>query len=337
MGPPIRVLVADDSPLAREVLRALLESDPGIRVVGEAGDGLEAAAMARALKPDLVTMDLRMPVMDGIEAIAEIMAISPVPILVVSAHSDAKLACEALARGALDVVGKPDLGDGPAFVAKVRLLAGVRVITHMRHAGQAMEASTAPAAEGRFRVFAVASSTGGPQALSELLGALPAEFPGSMVVAQHIADGFAEGLAEWLAGQCRIAVRLAQSGEALQPGTAFISPSETNLAVMPSGRLWLEERSGGQVYRPSCDVLLSSVAYAYRARSVGVILTGMGHDGVAGLGRIATAGGVTLAQDESSSAIFGMNRAAIEAGHVQKVLALPEMAAEMRSLAASGG
>ena len=334
----IRVLVVDDSVAARAILRTMLESDKRIQVVGEAGDGLQAIAMAMDLRPDVVTMDLQMPGMGGIEAIGEIMANSPVPILVVSGQSDARLACEAISRGALDVVGKPDISQGPSLVAKVKLLAGVPVITHIRRHPQPAPPhipAPQPASEDGRLVFAVAASVGGPQALAELLGSLPPGFFNPMVVAQHISEGFAAGLAEWLDAQCPLSVRLAEEGEVLRPGVVFISPSESNLTVTRRGTLKLEKCEVKQVYHPSCDRLLSSVADAYGDRAVGIILTGMGRDGVAGIARIAQAGGITLAQDEESSIVFGMNAEAIKLGHVRAVIPLSEMGKRMCGLAAA--
>jgi two-component system chemotaxis response regulator CheB len=350
----IRVIVVDDSPVARTVLRAHLESDPGIRVVAEAGDGREAVELVHRHLPDLVTMDLAMPVMGGLEAIEEIMATRAVPILVISGVADSQAACEAVARGALEVIDKPepDPAARAAFLARVRILAGVRVITHLRvRRAPRPEARTAapgdpistgpictgpiaagPAAEWP-RLFAIASSTGGPQVLASLLPQLPAGFPCPVVIAQHIAEGFAAGLAEWLAGLCEIRVRLARDGEPLRPGTAYVSPAESHLAVGADKSLLLLPRAPGDLYRPSCDVLLKSVAASCGARGVGIILTGMGSDGAAGLGQLRRAGGITLAQDEASSVVFGMNRVAIESGAVQQVLPAERIGPQMLMLA----
>jgi len=364
----IRVVIADDSSLARGLLRAILEGEDGIEVVGEAANGRQAVELVRALRPSLVTMDLEMPVMDGLEAIADIMCTRAVPILVVSSVADAHRALDAVARGALEVVAKPDTSPEAAahLVSKVRLLAGVSVITRLRPrtaalAGPAAPGAAAapdaaarpapvpvpapadtPAAAGTAfpRVFAIASSTGGPQALAEILPALPPGFPCPVLVAQHISDGFAQGMADWLGSLCKLPVRLARDGDLLAPGTIHIAPSEQHLAVGAAQRLVLRARAPGDLYRPSCDVLLASVAAAFGARATGIILTGMGHDGAAGLAAIRAAGGSTLAQDEASSVIFGMNRVAIERGAAQRVLPLSAMAAAMLDQvrgAAAGG
>jgi len=345
----IRVLLADDSSLARDMLRSLLEYDGGIEVVGEAKNGREAVRLAVELKPDLVTMDMEMPVMSGMDAIAEIMATRAVPILVVSSTADAGQACAAVAHGALDAVSKPTLdpATGAAFVAKVKMLAKIRVITHIRSRFSEKPAvpitpcpqppistlTPRPGDDDSSRVFAIVSSTGGPQALAAILGQLPQDFSCPLLISQHIADGFAPGLAEWLAVICKLPVRLAREGDPLAPGTVYVSPSETNLAVTRSRRIALVPRLSGEIYHPTCDVLLASVAAVYGRQGVGIILTGMGSDGAAGIAKIHNAGGTTLAQDEASSVIFGMNKIAIERGAVQQVLPADEIPGAMCRLA----
>jgi len=292
-----------------------------------------------------------MPVMGGMDAIGEIMATHAVPILVVSSVADAKNACAAVALGALDAISKPELDDAATagFVAKVKMLAKIPVITHLRSRAAAKTLPEAihplppqvspagsvqtPPSSDTGRLFAIASSTGGPQALSLILGSLPAVFPCAILISQHIADGFAQGMAEWLAGVCKLPVRLAREGEAVMAGTVYVSPSEANLAVTPSRRMTLAPRLAGEIYHPTCDVLLASVAAVYGRQGVGIILTGMGRDGAAGIEKIRQAGGATLAQDEASSVIFGMNKVAIERGGVQMVLPTGEIPQAMCRLA----
>jgi two-component system chemotaxis response regulator CheB len=350
----IRVLITDDSSMARSLLRAFLEDETGIEIVGEASNGRQAVDMARELKPNLITMDLEMPVMNGMDAIEEIMCSKAVPILVVSSVADAQNALEAVGRGALEVVRKPDYSPEEAadFVAKVRMLAGVSVITRMRPRvapigdlpplPMALPTFTAPpvppilSSSGLAHyshIFAIASSTGGPQALAQLLPALPAGFPAPVVIAQHISDGFAGGMAEWLNSLCQLPVRLASEGEVVQPGVIYISPSERHLSITSARRFTLVERGGADIYRPSCDVLLNSAAEIFGRNTIGIILTGMGNDGAKGMARIREKGGVTLGQDEATSVIYGMNRVAIESGAVQRVLPIESMAAAMNQLA----
>ncbi|MDR3369129.1 MAG: chemotaxis-specific protein-glutamate methyltransferase CheB [Rhodoferax sp.] len=341
----IRVLIADDSSLARSLLRSFLENESDMDVVGEAANGREAVELARELKPDLITMDIEMPVMNGMDAIEEIMCSKAIPILVVSSVADARNALDAVGRGALEVVSKPDYTPEEAanFVNKVRLLAGVVVITRLRPRKAADTAPPLPqrqpsvfapvsGADNYARVFAIACSTGGPQALAQILPALPAGFPCPVVIAQHISDGFAGGMVEWLARLCKLPVRLAADGDALQSGVIHISPSEQHCSVTPSRRIAFVKRTPQDIYHPSCDVLLGSVAEVFRQQAIGIILTGMGRDGAQGIARIRAMGGLTLGQDEASSIVYGMNRVATEAGDVQQVLPLDAIAGEMLRL-----
>lgn len=351
MTPAIKILIVDDSMAARAALRSMLETQPDITVVGEAVNGRDALELIPRLKPSLVTMDLEMPVMGGMEAIQRIMCSKAVPILVVSSVANATNACEALRLGALDVISKPRLNseDVPLFIEKVRLLADIVVITRRREqpsdAGLAPEAGPGPPIVGpqlsvnhpltARRTFAIAVSTGGPQALARILPSLPAEFPGNILIAQHITDGFAAGLAQWLNSLCPLNVTLAIDQEPIEPGKVYISPSEKHLTCA-DGRIRLCERQPGDLYHPSCDALLSSVAEACGPRAVGIIMTGMGSDGVTGLTSIRAAGGITLAQNEATSVIYGMNQMAVEAGVVDRLLPLEEIPAVMVHLASMG-
>jgi two-component system, chemotaxis family, protein-glutamate methylesterase/glutaminase len=363
---PIRVLIADDSSLVRGLLRSILQTQPDIEVVGEATNGQQAIELTASLRPHLVTMDLEMPGVDGLQAIEAIMCSRAVPIVVVSSAADALHALQAVEHGALEVIAKPDTSPASmaAFVAKVRMLAGVAVITRLRPrtspapaplltsasgASHAMGTST-PAphplsaqALGWARrpsfpwVFAMAASTGGPQVLAQILPGLPVGFSCPVLVAQHISDGFAQGMVDWLASLCRLPVQLAREGQTLQPGMIYIAPSERNLAVTRQGNLHLPLRADGDPYHPRCDVLLEAVAQAFGAQAVGIVLSGMGHDGAAGMAAIAAAGGRTWAQDEASSLIFGMNQIAIARGAVQQVLAPSAILAHMCALGGAQG
>ncbi|MCF8210195.1 MAG: chemotaxis-specific protein-glutamate methyltransferase CheB [Rhodoferax sp.] len=337
---PIRIVIADDSSFARSLLRSFLEEAPDIEIVGEASNGRMAVEMARELKPSLITMDLEMPVMGGLEAIEEIMCSKAVPILVVSSVADAQNALAAVGRGALEVMRKPDFSPEEAaeFVAKVRMLAGVMVITRMRPRTAApLQHTPAPAAPPPLsgnasqypRLFAIACSTGGPQALAQILPDLPANFACPIIIAQHISDGFAQGMVDWLAKLCKLPLRLAQDGDLLQGGVVYIAPSERHCSVNPARSISLLERSPGDIFRPSCDVLLNSVAQVFGHRAVGIILTGMSSDGSKGLARIRQQGGQTIAQNEASSVVYGMNRVAIDAGSAQQVLSVEAIAPAM--------
>lgn len=326
----MRVLVADDSATARGLIRALIEEASGLTVCGEAENGRQAVEQVLALRPDIVTMDLRMPVMDGMEAIEEIMALRATPILVLSDMADARNAMAAVARGALEATHKPGLDDGAVFTARLRLLAGVPVIRHIRRKLPAAPPDSAPAAEpakcGAGRVFAIAASTGGPQALAQVLPRFPADFPAPVLVVQHISDGFAAGMAAWLNDLCPLPVALAREGEPLVAGRIYLADSAAHLAVTAGRRIQIRPRAAKDIYRPSCDVMLCAVAEVFGRRAVGVILTGMGRDGVRGMAAIRQAGGATLAQDEATSVVYGMNREAVAAGSIQLVLPLAEIA-----------
>lgn len=351
MNNKIRVLLADDSALARGLLRSYLEEDGGFELVGEAADGMEAVMMAQDLRPDLITMDLEMPRMGGLEAIREIMASCATPILVVSNVADARNAYDAVALGALDVVRKPttDTSDRAEFVSKARLVSGVKVITHVRaqrvplqlHLTLSQEVEpdvlrpvSDPVCCGRpSKLVVIASSTGGPQALAKILSELPADFPAPILIAQHIALGFAVGMAEWLASLCVLPVQMGHEGMPLCAGVVTIAPSEFHMSIDPDFRLRLKPHQDGDIYRPSCDVLMASAAQVLGERCIGIVLTGMGRDGLRGIQAIRDAGGRTLAQDEASSVIYGMNALAIDSGAVQQVLSLERMAAMINKLA----
>jgi len=338
------VLVVDDSLVAREMLSHILGSDAGIEVIGTATDGAEAVEMTALLRPDLVTMDIHMPRMDGIEATERIMAYTPTPVLVVSSSvygEGVGRAFDALACGALDVVLKPAPRDWAGLddiardlVRRVRMLSQVRVITHVRgrHAGRrAVCARTDP---GSGSVVAIGASTGGPSALREVLGGLPAGLPAPILVTQHIAEGFIPGLVEWLDTACAIRVRVAEDGCALLPGTAYLAPTGKDL-VIDGGAVRLANPAASQVHAPSADVLFESVARSRGPAAVGVLLTGMGADGARGLGLLRDVGAATIAQDEATSVVFGMPRAAIERGAAERVLPLNDIAGAIAALVTS--
>lgn len=324
---PTRVLVADDSGLFREVLSRVITAEPAFEVVATAADGNEAARLARELRPDVITMDINMPDADGFSGIARIMAEAPTPILVLTATPEETVGFRALSLGALDILEKPraevDLDAyGTTLRSRLRLLAGVRVIRHLR----GLRAQRLPATRraARADVVVVGASLGGPRALAALLRALPAGFAAPMLVVQHIADGFTEGLASWLDQESDLTVRTARDGEALRPGLVLFAPTGRHL-VVEKGCARLSDAPAVESFKPSVTPLFLSAAEAYGARVCGVILTGMGRDGAEGLRAIRDAGGSTIAQDEASSAVFGMPRAAIEARAVERILPLEEI------------
>jgi two-component system chemotaxis response regulator CheB len=324
---PIRVLVADDSELFRELLVKVIAADPGFDVVAIAADGNAAAALARSVRPDVITMDLNMPDADGFSGIARIMAETPTPILVLTANREEAVGFRALSLGALDILEKPqattDLDEyGQLLRSRLRLLAGVKVIRHLR--GLRERRAVPERAAPRPEVVVVGASLGGPRALATLLRGLPATFPVPIAVVQHIADGFTEGLASWLASESHLQVIEARDGERLRAGRVVVAPTGRHLLVA-DGVARLSDAPPVDTFKPSVTPLFLSAARVYGARACGVILTGMGRDGAEGLKAIHQAGGPTLAQDEATSAVFGMPRAAIELGAVDRVLPIDDI------------
>ena len=340
-GQRIRVLICDDSPLTREMLAQIIGSDPIIDVIGFASDGQQAVELVSSLRPDLVTMDIHMPKVDGLEATRRIMAYTPVPILVVSSSVYGEgmgLAFEALQFGALEVIKKPEPKDwadleriGRDIIRKIKILSRVKVITHVSGRDRDRKRDTAQVPQRQHRasrevgIVAIGSSTGGPSALHAILSQLPENFPVPIVIAQHIADGFIPGLVDWLDNNCGLHVAEAQQDQAVLPGTAYFAPTGRNLEVVGSRTQFVKPQPG-QLYIPSADTLLASVAKSYGRRSLGVILTGMGADGAKGLRAMHDLGAYTVAQDEATSVVYGMPRAAKDAGAVDKVLPIERIA-----------
>jgi two-component system chemotaxis response regulator CheB len=336
----IRVLVVDDSSLFRAAFAAVLQSDPELKVVATAKNGLEAVDKVQEHRPDIVTMDVNMPVLNGYEAVEKIMAFCPTPIVMVTA-SASKQAEEGIIRalglGALDVAGKPDLArpegreHARQLIEKIKVLSKARVIRHMAglrlfHSDQRLRP---PPKAQHWGVVAVASSTGGPAALARILSSLPADLAAAVVVAQHIADGFTQMLVHWLSTVTALKVVEAQPHTPLMPGNVVVGPSGRHVEVDQDEKLRLLDTPPVHGCRPSGDVLLSSVAKTFGSRAVGVILTGMGRDGAEGAQAVRRRGGCVIAQDEASCVIFGMPKATIDEGAADKVLPLDEIGGEI--------
>lgn len=334
MSKKIAVLVVDDSPLCRELIVDALQKDPEIEIVGTAENGEEAVAKVRDLKPNVVTMDVDMPVLDGLSATERIMGETPVPILVLTAdprHQAPELTHRSLAVGALALQVKPALDAGPAawnLAREVKLLSTVKVIRHLRgtkkpHVPAAAEAAAAPAAfaaQSTVGVIAVASSTGGPQVLQKFLSELPADFPVPIVVVQHINAAFADSLVGWLQVTTKLKVKMAADGDLLTPGTVLIAPAAAHTTIPMRGKLAVKQGEAREGHIPSATLLLESAARAYGRRALGMILTGMGNDGVDGMAAIRAAAGKTVAQSQESCVVFGMPGAAIARGVVDHVV-----------------
>jgi len=337
----VRVLVADDSELARVVLRQVLGSDPGITIVGMATSGHEVIDMVEELEPDIVTMDLRMPGLDGLSASAEIMRRCPTPVIIVTSSGIVERKEDIFAAfkyGVVDVIQKPDAaGDSPAaraLVEKVKILSRVRVSGDVWTPGGRSQ-SLRPLAKPVWRdtkAIGVGASTGGPRALHRVLSGLPADLPIPVLVVQHMSEGFVPGFADWLRNDLELNLRVAQEGDRPRPGHVLLAPGGANMLVDGRGIVRLNKERPPTGLLPSVDVLFESLARAYGADTLGVVLTGIGRDGAQGMAAIKAAGGVTLAQDEASCVVFGMPSAAIAVGAVDEVLSLDLIAERLLTL-----
>jgi two-component system chemotaxis response regulator CheB len=366
----IRVLVVEDSLTVRKRLVEVLDSDPEFQVVAEASNGQDAITLCERLRPDVITLDMVLPKLDGVAATEHIMAYYPTPIVIVSAsynRGEVMSTLDALAAGAVDVLEKPDGSADPddiwgrQFLATVKLASRIKVITHVRGrlrsslpspsvsappplAGSARKSSPpavpSPAAvdsEGRFRLVAMGASTGGPAAVVEILRGLPKTFPLPVLLVLHIGKPFGEGFAEWLGNQVPMPVAQAIDGEPLpKAGRArvILARPERHMAVR-EGRIRLTNDAERHSCRPSVDVLFDSVAREIGPCAIGCLLTGMGRDGAEGLLAMKRAGAVTLAQDEASSVVFGMPREAIRLGAADRVLPLGDFNEALTALARS--
>jgi two-component system chemotaxis response regulator CheB len=328
----IRVLVTDDSLFMRATIKKLLERDGRFEVIGEAKNGQEAVDKVRALKPDVCTMDFNMPVLDGVSAVREIMRVQPTPVVMLSAHTrdGARETIDALREGAIDFVTKPsgevsaELGDvAPKLLAKLVAASQVKPLAPV--VPERSEVARGNATHG-LRVAVVAISTGGPAALSQLLPAIPKDAPLALLIVQHLPAGFTAPLAERLDGLSAFTVREAAEGDRPMAGVALIAPGDRHLDIHSDGRLHIVEGPELNGVRPSADITMRAAARIYGRRAVGLVMTGMGRDGAEGVRAIKQAGGVTLVQDQATSVIYGMPRAAVETGCVDRVLPLDRLA-----------
>jgi two-component system, chemotaxis family, protein-glutamate methylesterase/glutaminase len=333
MTDPVRVLVVDDSALMRKLIPQILATDSSIEVVGTAMDGRFGLKKIEELKPQVITLDLEMPGLNGIDTIKEIMRRWKLPVIVVSSHSTAgaSITLKALGLGAFDFVATPQ--DVSARMPEI----AAELISKIKAAAQSKGVRLKPIPEGiahkpnssaaaaPTRIVAIGVSTGGPNALQYLFSQLPAEFPGTILVVQHMPDGFTEMFAKRLDETCALRVKEAQSGDLLLAGRVLICPGNRHLKVkrLPLGNVAVlaeEQRVNG--HRPSVDVLFRSVAEEFGPQSVAVLMTGMGEDGASGMGMIRAAGGITIAQSEESCVVYGMPKAAIERGFASRVVDL---------------
>jgi len=347
-----RVLVVDDSTFMRKVLETIFNADEQLQVVGQAKDGREAVALAESLKPDVITMDINMPHMDGLQATAQIMTTNPKPIVIVSSESreGASSTLKALELGAIEFVAKPsgaiDLDMKSVkdeLLRKVRMAAKVRVVRTASRLATTLQSSNghagAPAkpaaprvsmpssgSDQRFPVVVLAASTGGPATVMRLAPGFTKDFPAAVILVQHMPAAFTTQYAAQLEEFTGISVKEAAANDVLQPGTLYICPGGQHLRVSPTARIQLDSTTGRlNGYLPNIDVTLESVAAFAGPMAIAAILTGMGNDGANGAKAIKSAGGIVLAQDEATSVIFGMPAEAIKTGAVEQVLPIDDI------------
>jgi two-component system chemotaxis response regulator CheB len=345
----IRVLLVEDSQIATVILKRILESFPEINVVGTAGTGLEALALIPEVRPDVICTDLHMPEMDGLELTMEVMSQCPHPILVISAsvhEEDAHQVFRLLEAGAVDIFPKPlsglvpnDLTFNQALINKIQILSGVRVFKKrkakqapLNHSQSQPPITSKADFYSRPKMVVVGASTGGPQALQELFGMLPPDFPVPVICVQHICPGFLRGFIDWLADSCQLGMQIAQAGEIPKAGHIYFPPEQYHLELDRKGRFTYSDAPPIDGHRPSITATFQSVAQVYGRKTLGILLTGMGHDGAAGMKTIMQAGGVTIAQDKDTSIVFGMPKEAIKLGAASQVLPIQAIAPALLSL-----
>lgn len=346
MARTVRVLVVDDSAFMRKVLRELLESDPLIQVVGTARDGQDGVRQALALQPDVVTMDIEMPRLDGFGALRELMSARPTPVVMVSSHTQegAEATIKALTLGAVDFVAKPSGSISlnmhvtrDELIAKVKGAAGAtpryrRVLAELpplrREIGRLPPFATVSAAQAELplqRIVAIGCSTGGPGALHQLIPRLPADLPAAYLVVQHMPPGFTKSLANRLNEISAVRVKEAEEGDPLRAGQVLVAPGGFHMIVGADGRIQLNQEPPQHGVRPAVDRLFDSLAPLYGERLIGVILTGMGYDGAKGMGQMKRRGARTIAEDASTCIVYGMPKVVIELGLADQVLPVHEI------------
>lgn len=332
----IKILIVDDSATEREILKFVFQSAPDIQIVGFATNGAEAVKLAEQLKPDLITMDIHMPYMDGYDAIKLIMSKTPIPIVVISSYANIKelnTSFRSLEAGALSVVQKPFNINSPRFVKQrdeiihmVRMMAEVKVIKRRIMKPSPIQVKISPEiSQRKYQIVAIGTSVGGPQALKVILSGLHADFPVPIVVVQHMTRGFLQGFSQWLDSNIKLKAKMAEDNEVLLPGFVYFAPDQLHFEIRKTDDKLLAHLSSGlpvSGFCPSATVLLKSVAEICGKSAVGILLTGMGSDGAEGLLAIKQAQGHTLIQDPASTVVFGMGGVAQSLGAVDKIVEL---------------
>jgi len=346
----IRVLLAEDSPVTERMLTVMLDRDPDITVEAVTRDGDRTIDLARRLRPDLIALDLSVPGIDPADLTRRIMENRPTPIILLagtSTESPGHLdALDAMRAGAMSVIQKPRSGSGSTredFAAK--LTREVKVLHRVRpqeRASSQPQTSPSPSrplpprSPAPISMIGIGASTGGPQALSQVLSALPRDLPAPILVVQHIAAGFVTDFAQWLDSICALTVRVAVGGEIVQPGNVYVAPEGTHLGIFANRRIRLSTAPKISGHRPSADFLFSSLAKTLPRQTLGILLTGMGEDGAEGLLRLKQARGTTFAQDQESCIVFGMPEAAARLGAADQIIPLGRMAPSIMEVAHSG-
>ncbi|MCS4284550.1 two-component system response regulator WspF [Pseudomonas sp. BIGb0278] len=331
----MKIAIVNDMPLAVEALRRALALEPAHELIWVAGNGQEAVERCAAQIPDLILMDLIMPVMDGVEATRRIMAVTPCAIVIVTVDRKQNVhrVFEAMGHGALDVVDTPALGAGDPREAAAPLLRKILNIGWLIGQQRTSAPSSVPAAvrevSQRTGLVAIGSSAGGPAALEVLLKGLPKQFPAAIVLVQHVDQVFAAGMADWLSSTCGQVVRLAREGEPPQAGQVLLAGTNHHIRLLKNGQLAYTAEPVNEIYRPSIDVFFESVARHWNAPGVGVLLTGMGRDGAQGLKMMRQQGFLTLAQDQQSSAVYGMPKAAAAIDAAMEIRPLERIAGRL--------
>jgi len=328
----IRSLIIDDSPLVRSIIRDFLESDGSFEIIGEAENGSDGVNRARELNPDLITMDIEMPAMNGLEATAEIRKFSSCAIVVISTHDTAKMAYDAIVNGAHEFFAKDLFTSQMDSRKRDEIFNALKQITSIKKKVFMQQAvkhdSTLPR---KINCVVIAASTGGPMALCQLCSALPEDFPVPILLVQHNTSGFDKGFVQWLDGYSRLNVQLAEEGTNPSRGNIFVAPTDRHLVVNDGG-ISFDYGEPVNNQKPAADLLFKSAAALYGNSLVSAVLTGMGSDGAEGTRLVKQAGGITIAQDEESSMIYGMPHAAVETGCVDIELPLNEIAPKLVSL-----
>lgn len=345
----IKVVVVDDSTVLRQLIVHILDSDPDIKVVGTAKDGADAPALVAQLNPDVVTMDIQMPRQDGYEATRRIMQTHPVPVVIVTASyssSDVHKTFKALEVGAVAILNKPPGPDSPEhkerakkLIQTVKLMSEVTVVRRRLTRTLSPPAFKSPVVPKRHavQVVAIGASTGGPPVLQSLLAPLPKNFALPIMVVQHISRGFLRGMADWLQTSTSLGVCIATQNEYLQPGRCYLAPDDFHMEIASNNRITLSSEAPEDGIRPSVTRLFRSVAAVYGEKGLGVLLTGMGRDGADGLKSMKDQGAITIAQDEDTSTIFGMPKAAIQLNAVDHILSPPMIAKMLMDISELSG